>query len=242
MKKSYFEIARELLDKIEKTQLERIKEAAKIVAETISQNGLIYIFGTGHSHMLAEEIYYRAGGLVPVKPILIPSLMLHEGAILGTYLERQEGVGRIIAMLTNFKKEDTLFVISNSGVNPVPVEMAIEAKNRGVKVISILSLSYSQSSSPKSSTGKKLYEVSDIYIDNCGVIGDAILEIEGLSTPICPTSTLTGVIILQSIVEHTVYELLKMGKEVEIFQSSKLPGSDTYNLSLIKKYSDRINF
>ena len=242
MRKNYFEVAKELIEKIEKTQLEKIKESAKYVADTICQDGLIYIFGTGHSHMLAEELYYRAGGLVQISPILIPALMVHEGAILGTFLERQEGLGSVIATLVDFKKQDTLFVISNSGVNPAPVELAIEAKNKGVKVISILSLEYCKSSSAKSKTGKKLYEVSDIYIDNCGVIGDAILEVEGIPTPVCPTSTLSGVVILQSIVEYTVYELIKRGKEVEIFLSSKLPQSDQYNLALIKKYSNRIKF
>ena len=213
-----------------------------IIAETptlqyrYKKGGKFYTFGSGHSHMIAEELYLRAGGLALVHAILPPELMLHEMPNKSTYLERVEGYSQALVQLHRVEAKDTVMVISNSGRNAVPLEMCLEAKKKGAAVIAMTSMRHSSSCTSRHSSGKKMYEVADVTIDNCGDIGDASFPIEGLGYPIGATSNAVGIAIAQALVCRVVELLVQQGIEPPIFKSSNVDGGDAHNNALFEKY------
>ena len=230
-----------LIERVITTQETAIEKACEAVSSGLSRGGYLYAFGTGHSHMLAEEFFYRAGGLVRVYPIFDEDLMLHIDASESSNVERRCGYAeKLLNKLPEIKDGDILFIFSNSGRNAVPVEMAILAKKRGACVICITNLNHSGSVQSRHSSGKKLYQVADIVIDNCGCIGDAAINVEGT---ICgPTSTAVGAAIVEAIVCGTVERMQKSGNKPEVFCSSNLDGGDEINSGYINKYKKEIPF
>lgn len=225
-------ILQETLD----TQSEAIEQAAQLVSKSCLQDGRFYVFGSGHSHMVAEEIYIRAGGLAYVKAILPPELMLHEMPNKSTYLERLDGYSKAMLDLYKVDEKDTIMIISNSGRNAVPVEMALEAKNKGAKVIAMTSMKHSTQTTSRHHSGKKLYEVADIVLDNGAEKGDAAFIIEGLATPTGPTSDSIGIAIAQALIASTINQLVKQGMQPPVFKSSNVDGADDYNNKLFDTY------
>jgi uncharacterized phosphosugar-binding protein len=153
-----------ILDKIVETQTGQIEKAAQLVADTVARDGIIYTFGTGHSHVIAEDVAYRAGGLVPVDAILEPSLTGHEKVMQSEYMERVEGMAEVILNYYEISPKDALIIISNSGRNAAPIEMAQGAHKRGVSTIAVTSLAHSQGTTSRHSSGEKLYQIADIVI------------------------------------------------------------------------------
>lgn len=226
MARKYLASVRQTLDLVENTQLEAIGKAADAIAECIGRGGKLYIFGTGHSHIIGEEAYYRAGGLVNVQAVLEPALMLHEGAYKSTDMERLEGYARIILDNCGIRPGDVLLIVSNSGRNAVPVEMALLARERGITAVALTSLAHSGSVPSRHSSGKRLFEVADIVIDNCGVVGDAALQVDGMSTNIGPTSTVAGTAIINMLQAEVVERLLAKGIKPPVFVSANVEGGD----------------
>ncbi len=242
MMEKYLKIINSTLEQIKDTQGENIHAAAEVFAETIKKDGLIHLFGTGHSHMIALEGYSRAGGLAVINPILEENLMLHHGAIKSGSLERLSGYAAAIIALNDIKRRDCLVVISNSGRNAVPVEMALEIRKRNIPCIAITSLAHSRASLSRHSSGKRLFEAADIIIDNCGPNGDASLEIPGLPTAIAPLSTITGAFIIHSITAIAIESLLAQGITPPVFISGNASGSELHNYEILEKYKHRIRF
>ncbi|WP_077614362.1 SIS domain-containing protein [Caenibacillus caldisaponilyticus] len=237
---AYFNKINELLTLIEKEEGDRLRQAARKVTEGLQKGGIVQLFGCGHSHILTEEVFYRAGGLVPVKPILIEPLMLHEGAVRSSELERENGYASTFLQDYEFKKEDVVFVLSTSGRNPVPVDVALYAKAQGAFVIGVTSLEYSQSQPSRHVSGKRLYEVVDLVIDNHAPVGDAVLSHPKVAVPFAPSSTVTGAAILNGIFAETIALLAESGSEPPIFLSGNIEGADTHNKRLVEQYRARI--
>ncbi|MGJ7910784.1 SIS domain-containing protein [Neobacillus sp. LXY-1] len=240
MLKQYFEKAKEKVELVEKNQMANLKEAAEQVAKAIQNGGIVQLFGCGHSHILTEEVCYRAGGLVPINPILFEPLMLHEGAIRSSQLERQNGLAAEFMGTQDICKEDVMFVISTSGRNPVPVDVAQMAKAKGAFVIGITSLEYSKSQPSRHESGKHLFNSVDLVIDNYSTKGDAALSYEKVSVPFGPTSTVVGAVIINAIFAEAVKMMADNGFEPPIFLSGNIDGADQHNQQLIEKYRDRI--
>ncbi|WP_066309488.1 SIS domain-containing protein [Bacillus sp. FJAT-29814] len=236
----YFEKAKEKIELVEKNESGKLREAAEKVAEAIQAGGIIQLFGCGHSHILTEEVCYRAGGLVPINPILYEPLMLHEGALRSSELERQNGLAQEFMKDQDIRKEDVMFVISTSGRNPVPVDVAQEAKAKGAFVIGITSMEYSQSQPSRHDSGKHLYNSVDLVIDNYSAKGDASLTYEKVSVPFGPTSTVVGAVILNAILAEAVKIMADKGFEPPIFLSGNIDGADEHNRRLVEKYQGRI--
>ena len=232
----YFAHAQNKLQQVLEHELPNIKIAADYVTESCKNGGKFYVFGSGHSHMIAEELYLRAGGLALVHGILPPELMLHEMANKSTYLERVEGYSQALVELYRVEARDTVMVISNSGRNAVPVEMCLAAKAKGAKVIAMTSMQHSANCTSRHSSGKKMYEIADVTIDNWGEPGDAAFQIEGLDSTIGPTSSITGITIAQALVCQVVDNLVKEGIEPPVFKSSNVDGGDEHNNRMFDKY------
>ncbi len=219
-------------------QKEKFEEAISIIENSLRSNGLIYIFGTGHSHMLAEEIFYRAGGLAAVYPVLIDELMLHRKASISSELERVEGyIGEVLDGydLSSF---DVFIVISNSGINAVPVEAALYAKSKGCKVIAITSINHSKDSKPRNSKNLHLYEIADTFLDNGAPKGDATIDVGGKKMG--PISTITGAFILNSLIIGTTEKLKKAGVNLPIFLSANVENGDEINSKILNEYKRRV--
>lgn len=241
MLSQFFEKAKQRIELVEKDEKEHMAAAAKKVADAIKNGGIIQIFGCGHSHILTEEVFYRAGGLVPIKPILIEALMLHEGALRSSHLERQNDYAEGFLKEQDIRPEDVVFVLSTSGRNPVPVDVAQAAAEKGAYVIGLTSLEYSQSQPSRHKSGKHLFNSVDLAIDNHSVKGDAILSYEKVSVPFGPTSTVVGAVILNAIFAEAIKILADYGIEPPVFLSGNIDGSDSHNNMLVEQYKNRIS-
>ncbi len=240
MKKAiqYIENVQRLVAKALETQLDNIEQAAQIVANTVMNGGYVYTFGTGHSHMMAEELFYRAGGLARVYPILEEALMLHNGAIKSTELERIEGYAEIILSMLNLTEKDCLIVASNSGRNAVNLEMVWGAQKRGLKVIALTNLTHSKAQESRHKSGMKLYQIADVVIDNLGCIGDASIYIDQIDRNIAATSTSLGAMLLNAIEVAAVEIMLEKGFVPEVFSSSNLDEGDEINDAILSRYKN----
>lgn len=235
----YYELLLGQFARIRETQREKIDTAAHWLAQALINGRFLFAFGTGHSHALAEEIFYRAGNLARACPILDEKLMLHLNAIEATYLEREPGYGNKLLNEYPAATGDILIVASNSGRNPVPIDLALEGRQKGMRVISITNFAHESQWGSRHTSGKTLSQVAELAIDNCGVSGDACLELDGLPGKIGPTTTSTGALIVNSIVVQGIEYALQQGQPPEIFISSNSNG-DNHNDVLLQKYKSRV--
>lgn len=234
---------RSLLDEIEQTQFANIRAAGELVAQSLLDGHTWWLYGTGHhSKELTQEAFFRAGGLALAHLLYDPWGTLPRRGTKGSPTENLEGYGT--AMLDNSVVEagDVLTVISNSGRTVLPVEMAIEARRRGLKVIGLLSVRYATSVEPRHPSGKRLHEVVDVVLDNCGVLGDTILEIEGLPVKVAPTSTIAGATIINAVTICAIERMIEEGVTPPVYRSGHMPGAEQWNRDLLEKWSDRIKY
>ena len=236
----YLRKVNEILEKAAVTQADAIEQSAEVIADAISGGGLFHVFGCGHSQMYAMEVFYRAGGLVPVNAILTPALSLEPCAPLSTFGERIEGLAAAILQNEPVKENDVILIASTSARNNVPIEMAIEAKKRGLKVILLYSSEFAGSVTSRHSSGKLACDFADITIDNCGVSGDALMELEGMDAKFGPGSSVVGFALLQAIIVQTVGNLVSRGVNAPVWVSSNLDKGDLINRGYIDEYSSRI--
>ena len=232
-----FDIGLGVIHKIRETQCEKLDAAGRLIAKTHMDGHKFFVTGSGHSHTVAEEFYGRAGGLAFPVPIMTTELTLEEHPTKSSYIERLPGYAPILAELYGVSEGDVVLITSNSGRNAYPVEMALTIKERGAKVIAITSIDHSSKTSSRHASGKKLMDLADIVIDNCGVEGDSSLKMEGMRASIAPTSSMANAFIVQSIVAACCDEMLKNGQEPPVFISLNSDGNETVNDELFAKYT-----
>ncbi len=227
----------DILQKVNETQKDKIKEVALVASETIKKGGIIYVFGCGHSHLIALDSFYRAGGLANVCPILDTDLMLHNGASKSSHLERMSGIAPEIIKRYCLTEKDLLIVISTSGKNGVPVEAAKYAREKGIKTVGIVSSAYFNDNPV---VDKLLYECVDIYIDNCVPHGDAVMEIPGIDTKMGSTSTCSSSFILQSVILEASEICAKEGVNLPVYASGNVEGGKEKNAKIIDEFLPKI--
>jgi uncharacterized phosphosugar-binding protein len=228
------------LETIRHSQAKPLERAARVVFTALKDDGVLHVFGSGHSHALAEEAFHRAGGLVPVNAIHEIFLTPLTRPDLSGQLERLTGLATLILDGHDLRPGEVLVVISNSGINAVPVEMALEGKRRGLTVIGLTSLRHSQTVPARHQDGKRLFEVADIVLDTCGEPGDAAVAYEGFAGKVAPTSLLAGSYIINSLVCRVVELFLASRLTPPVYVSANLPGGDEHNRALAAKYRGRI--
>lgn len=236
----YISNVKQIIEQIEEKCSEKIELSAQLFANALINGKKIFLFGTGHSHMLSEELFYRAGGLLNIQPILIDELMLHVSASESTIAEREEGLAEKIYEQYKITSDDVIVIISNSGRNGVIVDMALLCKERGTAIIALTSLTHSLAGASRHKSTKRLCEIADVVLDNCGCLGDACVEIDGIEGKICATSTVTGALILNSAVARAVELCTEKGFYPEHFISANADGGDDVNNKLIEKYKKEI--
>lgn len=244
----FFKESKKLLERLEKEQIDNIKEAAKIMTESIKNNGVAHIFGSGHSKSFGMEMTGRAGGLAMINSMKLEDLIfLADNPI--TYeklreptFERKPENGLKVLKLHNIQKQDVMIVCSNSGRNGAVVEIALEAKRRDMPLIAVTSMEHSSKTESRHPSGKKLYEIADVVIDNCGPYGDALIEVPEMEAKICSVSSIAYGFIAQSLTAEIVGRLLEENIEPPVFISYNIDGADKHNKKLKDKYGDRVVF
>lgn len=233
---TYMNEISKILDEVYEKNHEQIKEVANIMAETIMKDNLVHIFGTGHSSLLATEMYSRAGGLANVNPILDANALMDFGGERSCAMERTSGISETLYNLYEIKPEDMVIVISNSGRNAMPIEMAQKAKQEGNFTVALTSLEVSKSMTSRHTSGKKLYEFADIVLDNCAKYGDCCMKVGNYDTG--AISTITGAFILHTIETEATKIMVDKGFKPYIFQSQNIDGYN--NEDIINNYKHRI--
>lgn len=232
---AYFDNLSALLERTVNTQGENMERAARAVAECLKSGHMVYTLGTGHGHLLALEVFYRAGGMARVCPVLDERLMLHVNAAESSLWERREEIVPELLEKYPIGAGDVLIASSNSGRNAAAVLYPMEARRRGATVIALTSMQHSQAVAARNSAGLRLYETADIVLDNGGAAGDAALVMaDGMA--VGPTSTAVGAAMLQAVACRVKEISLEEGWEAEFFKSSNIDGGDEYNEVLLKKY------
>ena len=230
--RSYASKVNSILKKIVKEEGKKFSKSAKLIRDSYKKGGQLYIFGTGHSRLLGEEAFHRAGGFAAACPIRDDNLSFQKGAKKATALERTPLIAKKALEKYNITNKDILMIVSNSGVNHAPVEAALIAKKKNIKTIAITSYKFSKKA-PLSKLKKRLYQIVDIYIDNKIPAGDSIIKVNNFT--VGPVSTITGSFILNSI----LIELAVMLKNEKIFPfyiSSNMPNASENNNKLEKKF------
>ncbi|MFI3284095.1 MAG: SIS domain-containing protein [Erysipelotrichaceae bacterium] len=226
-----FDLVDALTKECRETQKENIEQVASAMADSLMNNGIIQAFGAGHSNAGALELTHRAGGFIPTKNIKEPA---------GGAYESVEGVGTSFMKKVDVQENDLVFVISNSGRNPLPIEVALGAKSKGAKVVAVTSLAASKKLKSKHSCGKNLYEIADFVLDNRIGDGDSMIPLAGIDTNVCGMSTITTSMLLQAVTYRAAEIMVEKGVVPPIYKSQNIDGGREYNENLEKAYLHRL--
>jgi uncharacterized phosphosugar-binding protein len=240
---------REVQEAVLSEERPNLLEAARLLAGSLEgdePDRMIHVFGCGHSHLMAEEAFWRAGGLVPVHPILDPNLTLLGGRRTSP-LERLEGYARVLLHGEDLRPGEIMVVFSNSGINALPIEVALAAKEAGLQVVAITSHAHSKSVEPRHSGGQRLFELADVAIDTHVPTGDAAVDLSELAGGaeghrVAPLSTAIGALVWNALVAEVAYMRAVAGAEPSFFVSQNVPGGDEANEALVSRYRPRNRF
>jgi uncharacterized phosphosugar-binding protein len=236
----YFNEIGKILQKIQASQGASIEKGADLIADSVMHGGVLHVYGAGHSACIAEEIFFRAGTLVPINQILDLSLAGAVNAWKSAYMERLEGVGEILYNHTHAKPQDVFLVISNSGRNAAPIEMAREARKHGHKVIVETCTEFSLSQSSRHSSGKRLMDYADVILDNQGPWGDVVIKLDDLKQGLGPASGVTGIYLIHSMLVEAALRIKAKGQVPPVFMYGNLDGGMEFNQKLLDEYWPRI--
>ncbi len=227
---SYLAKSSELIDCV-RAQLPVIQQAADLFAQTILAGQMVHVFGSGHSRILVEEMWPRYGSFPGFNPIVELSLTFHNlvvganGQRQAMFLENVSGLAARILRNFDLKQGDSALVVSSSGCNVVPVEMAEEFQRRGVKVVAIISKVHAEASTSRHPGGKKLQDFAEVVLDTGAPVGDAMVKVEGLETPVAPGSTVGGCLLVNAIKAEVADRLTKAGQPPKVLTAGAVVGA-----------------
>jgi uncharacterized phosphosugar-binding protein len=232
----------QLLRQIADEESEPLLAGARLMADAITEGRRIFAFGCTHSSLPIQDLVYRAGGLMLVNPLFGPglsSLDVHPPEMTSA-IERLSGYAKALLDTSPVAAGDVLILVSVSGRNAVPVELAAEAKARGVHVIGVTSRRYTDAFPSRHASGRKMYEHAEVVLDNKVEPGDALLQADGAPQKFCPASGVTSTALLQALVAATIEQLLARGITPPIYLAGNVDGGMEYNARMLEKYRDRI--
>ncbi|MCW3790245.1 SIS domain-containing protein [Paenibacillus sp. LS1] len=240
----YFKAGENIIRDIHDTQIEHIEQASQLFAQSIASDGLVHMYGSGHSRMAVEEVFPRYGSFPGFHPIVELSMTFHNqvvganGQRQAMFIENIEGLANRIMRNFVFKPEDSFLLFSTSGTGNVVIDMALEAQERGLPVVAITGVENSIQSAPKHSTGKKLLDIADIIIDTCVPPGDAAVQIDTLKYPVGPTSTIANTYIVNLIKVRTAELLTQAGQPPLVLTSAHFIGKEASEQVFEETYDD----
>jgi len=243
----YYQAAGEILRRIQVEESEKIQEAGRLVAESLAQGRLLRVIGTGgHSYMGAEEMFYRAGGLVPVDAMLDPGFSLGSGARRSTLVERTPGYVKVVLDYHQVQRGDVLLIVNAYGINAATIEAALEAKARGLTSIAVTSSACARPLAldhpSRHPSGLNLFEIADLFIDTKVSLGDAAVDVEGCDQRVGPLSTIANSFAVNSIVVAAVQHLVRLGVQPPVWKSSNSPGGDEANQRYLAEYFGKLKY
>lgn len=241
----YIEKAFANIKLVKETQGKNIEAAAKLMTDAIENDKLISVYGGGgHTTLVMGEMFFRAGGLSNINPIMETGISVFNQALKYLELERCENFGRSVMKYYDLKAGDLLIIFHNIGINAATIDAALEARQNGVKIIAVSS-SYWQDEMPQNhfirhSSGKNLFELADVCIDDFNPVGDAIVEVPGFDVPIAPVSNLVDFTIAHLLEIETVRQCVERGIKPPVWHSANAPGGDEKNAAYLAKYKPQI--
>lgn len=235
----YLERVHALLDEMATTNDATLDAAAQMLASSIGAGGIVHVLGSGHSAMLAQEIFHRAGGLACINAMLDVNLTIF-GTSRPTWVERLEGYAPSLFASHDVRAGEVMLVISTSGINPVPIEVALGAHERGMQVIAVGSYAAYADATSRHSSGKRLFDIADLVLDTRVPVGDAVSPLDEDGQAVGAVSTVLGSALLNELVIRTARRLQTSGDPVPVFASQNVPGGDERNAGLIERYRPRI--
>jgi uncharacterized phosphosugar-binding protein len=239
----YFAAIAEGLEKLNETQTGPIRRAAEVMAKAVTEGRKLFSFGASHSFILTEEMVYRTGGLMLINPIQPQGMNLSVRPMtLTSQLERLPGLGAALLENSPASEGDVLLIASTSGRNAVALDMAVAARKAGVFTIGITSMEYTLSVVSRHPSGKRLFELVDLVLDNCAPSGDAAVEFEGFPQKSGPLSTVLGCAVVNALVCEVIELLLEAGQTPPVFISANLDGGDAHNARLLEENANRIYY
>lgn len=239
--KAYFKNLHALLDRIETTQTDAMEKAVAAMTEAVAKGGVIHVAGCGHTQILVLEVWFRAGQPAYVSPLFDANLWPQNGPAKGSDLEKLPGYGTILARHHDARPGEVAIILSNSGRNSTPIEMARNFKERGLTVVAITSLEYANSVPSRDPSGKRLHEIADIVLDNAGPAGDATMPLPD-GRKAAPVTTITNAAILGSLLLETDLALAARGIEPPVFTSANLDTDLSRNERYAEKYYPRVKY
>jgi uncharacterized phosphosugar-binding protein len=240
----YFDAAIGLLRRVRDEEADSIAAAATAIADAVAAEGRIFTFGAGHSSLAAQDVVYRAGGLAVVNLLAVPGTVGIDvmPATLGSALERVDGLAGVVLDTSAARRGDVLVVISLSGRNPLPVEMAQNARALGLTVIGVTSVAYAEQTRSRHSSGTFLKDHCDIVLDSKIATGDAELTDDAIPAPFAPASTVVTSALMQAVIASAATELAARGITPPMLRSGNVDGGHDWNGRIFEEYRDRIFF
>jgi len=237
---AFFDGIQAVFERIRSTQGENIEKAAALIAEAVIQDGVVHIFGTGHSNAIAEEVFGRANTLAPVNQVVDLSMAGSVNTVLSFYMERVEGIGALIFEHVRAQPQDVFLVISNSGRNAVPIDFARAAQEHGHKVIVETCVEFSLSQPSRHSSGKRLLDYADVILDNHTPFADVVVKVDGMQPGLGSASGIAGSMLVHAVLVEAAIQIQARGIEPPVFMHGNLDGGMEYNQSLLDRYWLRI--
>ncbi|MGQ4418230.1 SIS domain-containing protein [Streptomyces sp. SAS_269] len=238
----FFDAAIGLLQRVREEESEAITAAATLLADTVASGGRLFAFGAGHSSLAAQDVVYRAGGLALMNLLTVPGAVGVDvtPATLGSALERVDGLASAVLDTSPLRAGDALVIISLSGRNALPVEMATGARARGVRVIGVTSVAYASETTSRHTSGTFLKDHCDIVLDSKITVGDAELTLDTIPAPFAPASTVVTTALMQAVVATAAATLADRGIEPPLLRSGNVDGGHDWNARVMTEYGDRI--
>ncbi|MGW2556874.1 SIS domain-containing protein [Streptomyces sp. NPDC001635] len=238
----FFDAAIGMLRRVRDEEAEEIAAAGTLVADVVAAGGRLFAFGAGHSSLAAQDMVYRAGGLALMNLLAVPGVVGVDvmPATLGSALERVDGLAGAVLDCSPLRSGDLLVIISLSGRNALPVEMATSARARGVKVIGVTSVAYASETGSRHASGTYLKDHCDIVLDSKIAVGDATLTLDAIPAPFAPASTVVTTALLQAVMATAAGVLSDRGVEPPLLRSGNVDGGHDWNARVMREYGDRI--
>ncbi|MFF7238278.1 sugar isomerase domain-containing protein [Streptomyces collinus] len=238
----FFDAAIGLLQRVREEEAEAISAAGTLLADTVAAGGRLFAFGAGHSSLAAQDVVYRAGGLALMNLLAVPGVVGVDviPATLGSALERVDGLASAVLDTSPLRAGDTLVIISLSGRNALPVEMALNARALGVRVVGVTSVAYATETSSRHSSGTFLRDHCDIVLDSKIAVGDAELTLDTIPAPFAPASTVVTSALMQAMMATAAAALADRGIEPPLLRSGNVDGGHDWNGRVMTEYGDRI--